>query len=433
MLSDGVYIYTYDSANRLTGLSKDGAAVTYGYNGLGDRLKQTINGDERDFSLDLNAGLTQVLAYGGDTYLYGLNRLGYDNSGETYQYLADALGSVRQVTKSGVTNAGLTLSKSYDPYGNVIYSNGAETSYGFTGEWQDNSLNGMIYLRARSYNPTTGTFLSKDSWDGDVNTPMSYNKWSYVNDNPVDYTDPTGQHPCTNECGARSNTPTWQLVTLGLSPDKPQAWTEDEKAVVEEQAQLSADRYASAINKYRRAENFWALKECGNIIYKSLVTPTEAFVRIHKGRVNFLRSGATPGNAGYTTDSNLITIYSIRGINEYIVIHPKLITHELGHAFDIGTKGNVYSGFSGDLMRAGDHGHKDPNGGWFGFAGGWENWQYGWANSSSEIFADMYIGWIYGSWDIQDINDPNDLGTKRKDYMGTIMTQVLATYTEDIP
>jgi hypothetical protein len=107
-------------------LSKDGTAVTYGYNGLGDRLKQTVNGTEKDFSLDLNAGLTQVLAYGGDTYLYGLNRLGYDNSGETYQYLADALGSVRQVAKGGVTNAGLTLSKSYDPYGNVIYSNGGE-------------------------------------------------------------------------------------------------------------------------------------------------------------------------------------------------------------------------------------------------------------------------------------------------------------------
>jgi hypothetical protein len=49
----------------------------------------------------LNAGLTQVLAYGDETYLYGLNRLGYDNSSETYQYLAGALGSERQVTKGG--------------------------------------------------------------------------------------------------------------------------------------------------------------------------------------------------------------------------------------------------------------------------------------------------------------------------------------------
>jgi RHS repeat-associated protein len=192
LLSDGVYTYTYDSANRLTGLSKDGTAVTYGYNGLGDRLKQTVNGDEKDFSLDLNAGLTQVLAYGGDTYLYGLNRLGYDNQGETYQYLTDALGSARQVTKSGVTNAGLTLTKSYDPYGNVIYSNGAETSYGFTGEWQDNTTNRMVYLRARLYSPETGRFLTKDSWTGDNKTPMSYNEWLYGYANPIIWIDSAG-------------------------------------------------------------------------------------------------------------------------------------------------------------------------------------------------------------------------------------------------
>jgi hypothetical protein len=80
-----------------------GTSVICSYNGLGDRLKQTVNETEKDFSLNLNAGLTQVLAYRGDTYLYGLNWLGYDNSGETYQYLADTLGSVRQVVKGGVT------------------------------------------------------------------------------------------------------------------------------------------------------------------------------------------------------------------------------------------------------------------------------------------------------------------------------------------
>jgi hypothetical protein len=57
-----------------------GTSDNCSYNGLGGRLKQTLNGTEKDFTLDLNAGLTQVLAYGGDTYLYGLNRLGYDNS-----------------------------------------------------------------------------------------------------------------------------------------------------------------------------------------------------------------------------------------------------------------------------------------------------------------------------------------------------------------
>ena len=41
LLSDGVNTYTYDSANRLTSVN---GADSYTYNGLGDRLSQTVNG-----------------------------------------------------------------------------------------------------------------------------------------------------------------------------------------------------------------------------------------------------------------------------------------------------------------------------------------------------------------------------------------------------
>jgi RHS repeat-associated protein len=192
MTSDGVYAYTYDSANRLSGVNKEGTAISYSYNGLGDRTKQTINGSEKSFVLDLNSGLTQVLAYDTETYIYGLDRLGYEKVDEDYEYLPDALGSVRQVVKTSGANVGLTLAQSYDPYGNVLSTNGETASYGFTGEWQDSSTNGLVYLRARTYNPETGTFLSKDPWDGDANTPMSYTKWAYTYGNPVNYTDPSG-------------------------------------------------------------------------------------------------------------------------------------------------------------------------------------------------------------------------------------------------
>jgi RHS repeat-associated protein len=52
-------------------------------------------------------------------------------------------------------------------------------------KYQDYSMSDMVYLRSRYYSPRTGTFLSKDPWDGDANTPMSYNKWAYTNGNPV--------------------------------------------------------------------------------------------------------------------------------------------------------------------------------------------------------------------------------------------------------
>ncbi len=56
-----------------------------------------MDGQTTTYSLDLNAGLTQVLADGANTYLYGNDRIAQENIGTDY-YLGDALGSVRQMT-----------------------------------------------------------------------------------------------------------------------------------------------------------------------------------------------------------------------------------------------------------------------------------------------------------------------------------------------
>src|SRR5690606_2196327 len=92
------------------------------------------------------------------------------------------------------------MAQSYDPYGNVMSSNGSVNSiYGYTGEQTD--VTGNVYLRARYYNPLDGRFLSRDTWDGDVNNPLSLNRWNYVNGNPINLTDPTGNTPEPDGCG----------------------------------------------------------------------------------------------------------------------------------------------------------------------------------------------------------------------------------------
>jgi RHS repeat-associated protein len=185
LLSDGVNTYTYDSANRLISVNN---TTTYSYNGFGDRLTQ--NGTQ--YTLDLNAGLTQVLSNGTTSYTYGMGRIS-QQSGTTHEYfLSDALGSVRQLV-NGAGN--VTLAKSYDPYGVVTQSGGtSHTDYGFTGESYGDSTQ-LLYLRARYYNPANGRFQSRDTWDGDKNRPMSYNSWLYVYGNPINLTDPTGFSP----------------------------------------------------------------------------------------------------------------------------------------------------------------------------------------------------------------------------------------------
>jgi RHS repeat-associated protein len=103
-------------------------------------------------------------------------------------FLTDALASVRQLTD---TAGEIILAKNYEPYGSVTQTSGeSQTSYGFTGEYTD--VTGNVYLRARYYNPLDGRFLSRDTWSGDVNNPLSLNRWMYVEGNPVNYVDPSG-------------------------------------------------------------------------------------------------------------------------------------------------------------------------------------------------------------------------------------------------
>ncbi len=146
LLNDGTSAYMYDQANRLKTLTQGGNSYAFAYNGLGDRLRQSVSGITTIYTLDPAAGLTQVLWDGTNTYLYGNGRIAQQQS--TMQYFgADALGSVRQIYNS---SGQIIANKRYDPYGNVLAQNGVGTSnYGYTGEWMD--VTGLEYLRARYY------------------------------------------------------------------------------------------------------------------------------------------------------------------------------------------------------------------------------------------------------------------------------------------
>jgi RHS repeat-associated protein len=186
LLNDGTNTYTYDSANRLKTFTNATTTATYTYNGLNDRLQETVNGSTTTFTMDLNTGLTQALSDGTDAYIYGVGRIAQVNTDTDY-FLGDALGSVRQMTNS---SGAITYARMYDPYGVVTAGAGSsQSAYGYTNEY---TSQGLVYLRARSYSPQSGRFLTRDTWDGNSNQPMSYNKWNYVQANPINYQDPTG-------------------------------------------------------------------------------------------------------------------------------------------------------------------------------------------------------------------------------------------------
>jgi RHS repeat-associated protein len=103
--------------------------------------------------------------------------------------LADGLGSVRiEMVGSAIDSA-----TTYEPYGKLLARSGdSGTIYGYTGEQHD-AVTGLVYLRARYYNPNLKLFMSRDPFPGWQTVPASQHGYSYVHNNPVNLIDPSGE------------------------------------------------------------------------------------------------------------------------------------------------------------------------------------------------------------------------------------------------
>lgn len=188
LLADGLRAYSYDAANRLITVTQGATTTQFQYNGDGDRTRLTQNGVATNYVFD-PTGLTQVLAEttGSQTrqYLPGLAQ--YEAGAWAYQ-LPDGLESVRQLVNS---SRQLTLLQNYDPFGNPTQMVGSPASpFGYTGEQIDPT--GLVFLRARYYNPGIGRFITPDSLIPDPLSSEAWNRYAYAGNNPIRYTDPSG-------------------------------------------------------------------------------------------------------------------------------------------------------------------------------------------------------------------------------------------------
>ena len=90
----------------------------------------------------------------------------------------------------------------YFPYGatRTTYQT-IETEIKFTGQRLDGGVD-LYYYGARYYDANIGRFISADTIIPDFTNPQSLNRYSYVFNNPLRYTDPTGHCPfwsCTRK------------------------------------------------------------------------------------------------------------------------------------------------------------------------------------------------------------------------------------------
>ena len=93
----------------------------------------------------------------------------------------------------------------YDAFGNTsvqdyignitgnkkITENYTRNPYTYNGEYTDAST-GNQYLRARYYSPETGNFFTEDSYLGSLLEPLERNLYTYAENDPVNYRDPSG-------------------------------------------------------------------------------------------------------------------------------------------------------------------------------------------------------------------------------------------------
>ncbi len=191
MTSDGVNTYAWDRAGRLLSVG----STSYLYDGNGNRVQQTVGATVTKYLQDTQPGLAQVLTATTGANVtrqvhspFGLHTV-QEPTGDWRWMVPDALTTVRGTVDSG---AAVLESRLYDPYGSVISTTGtSQTDFGFTGEPTD-SGDGLVYLRARYYNPTIGQFFGLDPLEGNMGNPLSLNRYAYVVDDPVNRRDPSG-------------------------------------------------------------------------------------------------------------------------------------------------------------------------------------------------------------------------------------------------
>jgi RHS repeat-associated protein len=176
----------WDARDRLVSLSGPNFTASFTYDAMGRRTSKTVNGQKKTYHYD---GADLISETGAEyTFGPGIDEPLERKSGQNEYYLSDALGSVIGLADgTGV----IKTSYNYSPFGKKQTTGTNSTNpFAFTGREDDGT--GYYYYRARYYNPEQKRFISED--------PLGFgggdsNLYSYVGNNPVDFTDPFGNAP----------------------------------------------------------------------------------------------------------------------------------------------------------------------------------------------------------------------------------------------
>jgi len=273
---------------------------------------------------------------------------------------------------------------------------------------------------------------------------QGYDRYAYANNNPVRYSDPSGNSPCDQipagsardacQSSHPSDTQTTldqDLQGLGITLDgDPTGWTFEHKYAVYYAALLVGHAFASARgNGETDVQAFNAVYGGINITW-GLGTP---------GKANAATGEcATITTGGCTKSSHQINFASLAPSgtypNDYSLRQINNVIHEFGHAFSWAKGGAPTLLLDDNMTNLSSPGYNqllvrgtDPNLS-YGFAS--SNNDTTWVQDSStkagEVFADQFLGWTRNNWE----TDPNyggwsNAGNARATWMTTNMAKWL--------
>ena len=207
MLTGDGRTVTWSSYNKPISISKDGSTSQFEYGPDRSRYKQTLTQGSNTTTTTYLGAMEKVersnsnvdeykhfISAGGNTIAIYTERT--NNANDTRYLHRDHLGSIDVITDE---NQQVVERLSYDAFGKRRLANwndgiptiASNNTRGFTGHEMLDAV-GIIHMNGRIYDPTLGRFLSADPHVQAPKNMQSLNRYSYVLNNPLSYTDPSG-------------------------------------------------------------------------------------------------------------------------------------------------------------------------------------------------------------------------------------------------
>ena len=201
-------VFTWTAGRKLSTVTDGDSNYTYAYDGDGNRISKTVDGQATDYYyID---GKLLGLKKGQDTLLFLYDETGtaygFLHNGTLYYYDINLQGDVVGIYNG---SGNLVASYTYDVWGAPeLTSDNALAALNplrYRGYFYDEET-GFYYLQSRYYNPEVGRFISSDGYVSTGTGVLGYNMFAYCNNNPVLLQDSSGSRPIIGG-GLRDETP----------------------------------------------------------------------------------------------------------------------------------------------------------------------------------------------------------------------------------